>query len=869
MRVMKKIAIIFMAFFLCGTVVYASEATNSLASENEEREFLDEFNIHDNGDNTYTITFVKSEMSDDIQEVQFPVWSRVNGQDDIKWYTAQKNEEGKYGYTFELKAHKGLGVYFIHAYGIESNGRKVFLDATEYNIEEPKVKSIDVNQYDGNSIRVTVKGLVSSTVIQDVKIPVWSEQNGQDDLKWYEASKDEEGNYYIDINVKDHKYNMGKYNIHVYIDDVTGGSSFGGKIQTDINLQYGSLYAVQMDNQTYRVILEGLKVPDGTEVVRFPIWSKENGQDDLIWYIATKDEDGNWMTEMSLKDHKHLGNYILHAYAVLPNGYNQFIAQTTFETETPEISNIEAIAIDKENGKMKVVISGVENDDLISKIQVPIWSEKKQSDLVWYAAEKQSNGSYVLETDISKHNYNCSLYNVHVYVTDIKGKCSFISATTVDMSPEYDALEVNNIDGKEIEYKITLKNLVVPYGAKNIQFAVWGEENKQNDLKWYSATEESDGVYTATYKINNHKEMGSYQIHAYCTTKNGKKVFIGKTTGEVKIGATAASVQISDVDGTKGTFRVTVNGLIAPSGIKSVQIPMWSSKNQNDLKWYTANKVSEGVYTAILKVADHKYNFGIYQVHVYAMLGNDAKCFVTSTTANIQPKNYIYSISKSANTREVIALGVTGSRVQFPTWSNANGQDDIVWYEGKNCGGGKWNAIINSGNHKSAGTYTTHVYITENGKSNYAGAMNYSLQKIPQEIYPMWLKANMYSSSTPYIALVNRSTHKVAIFQGYQGNWNCIKYWSCADGKASTPTVTGVFKVGSRGYYFNSGAYRCYWWTQFYGDYLFHSVLYNHSGVLMDGRVGVALSHGCVRLQIDNAKWIYDNIPSGTTVVVY
>ena len=96
-----------------------------------------------------------------------------------------------------------------------------------------------------------------------------------------------------------------------------------------------------------------------------------------------------------------------------------------------------------------------------------------------------------------------------------------------------------------------------------------------------------------------------------------------------------------------------------------------------------------------------------------------------------------------------------------------------------------------------------------------------------------------------------------------------MKYWDCADGKASTPTVTGVFHVGSRGYYFDSGSARCYWWTQFYGNYLFHSVLYTHSGQLMDGRVGIALSHGCVRLKIENAKWIYDNIPRGTTVVVY
>ena len=142
-------------------------------------------------------------------------------------------------------------------------------------------------------------------------------------------------------------------------------------------------------------------------------------------------------------------------------------------------------------------------------------------------------------------------------------------------------------------------------------------------------------------------------------------------------------------------------------------------------------------------------------------------------------------------------------------------------------------------------------------------------KKAPVVGQEMLLRANLYSSTTPYLILVNRSTHKVGIFQGARGFWNNIVMWDCADGAPSTPTVEGVFNVGSRGYYFDSGASRCFWWTQFKGNYLFHSVLYNKNGTLQDGRVGIALSHGCVRLKIENAKWIYDNIPSGTTVVVY
>lgn len=146
-----------------------------------------------------------------------------------------------------------------------------------------------------------------------------------------------------------------------------------------------------------------------------------------------------------------------------------------------------------------------------------------------------------------------------------------------------------------------------------------------------------------------------------------------------------------------------------------------------------------------------------------------------------------------------------------------------------------------------------------------------SLKKAPpRDVMQMLQRANLYGSNTPFLLLVNRSTHKVGVFQGWQGNWNNIAYWDCSDGAPSTPTVEGVFRVGSKGYYFDSGSSRCYWYTQFYGNYLFHSVLYSkYNGTLVDGRLGMALSHGCVRLDINNAKWIYDNIPSGTTVVVY
>lgn len=52
---------------------------------------------------------------------------------------------------------------------------------------------------------------------------------------------------------------------------------------------------------------------------------------------------------------------------------------------------------------------------------------------------------------------------------------------------------------------------------------------------------------------------------------------------------------------------------------------------------------------------------------------------------------------------------------------------------------------------------------------------------------------------------------------------------------------------------------------------MFHSVLYNRGSMthIQDGTLGKQVSHGCVRLDINNAKWLYYNIPNGTKVVIY
>lgn len=107
----------------------------------------------------------------------------------------------------------------------------------------------------------------------------------------------------------------------------------------------------------------------------------------------------------------------------------------------------------------------------------------------------------------------------------------------------------------------------------------------------------------------------------------------------------------------------------------------------------------------------------------------------------------------------------------------------------------------------------------------------------------------------------------------YDAKNRVIESFVCSTGLPGEDTPKGTFKTQLKGYSFFSQSCQegGYYYTQFSGNYLFHSVPFDKNRDIIPveaAKLGTEASHGCVRLSIDNAKWIYDNIPRGTKVVI-
>ena len=153
-----------------------------------------------------------------VQEVRVPIWSDKNGQDDLTWYHADKQSDGSYKVHVDKASHKGdAGTYSVHLYYM-LDGKRTYITETTATVPESQVAGkLTITNQTSNGFDVVVTDVSGGgKTVQEVRVPIWSDKNGQDDLTWYHADKQSDGSYKVHVDKASHKGDAGTYAVHLY-----------------------------------------------------------------------------------------------------------------------------------------------------------------------------------------------------------------------------------------------------------------------------------------------------------------------------------------------------------------------------------------------------------------------------------------------------------------------------------------------------------------------------------------------------------------------------------------------------------------------------------------------------------------------------
>ena len=369
-----------------------------------------------------------------VQEVRVPIWSDKNGQDDLTWYHADKQSDGSYKVHVDKASHKGdTGSYSVHLYYV-LDGKRTYITETKATVPETQVAGkLTITNQNSNGFDVVVTNVSGGgKTVQEVRVPIWSDKNGQDDLTWYHADKQSDGSYKVHVDKASHKGDAGTYAVHLYY-MLDGKRTYITETTATVpeTQVTGNLTITNQTSNGFDVVVTNVSGGGKTvQEVRVPIWSDKNGQDDLTWYHADKQLDGSYKVHVDKASHKgDAGTYAVHLYYML-DGKRTYITETTATVPESQVAGELTITNQTSNGFDVVVTNVSGGGKTVQEVRVPIWSDKNgQDDLTWYHADKQSDGSYKVHVDTASHKGDAGTYSVHLYYM-LDGKRTYITETT-------------------------------------------------------------------------------------------------------------------------------------------------------------------------------------------------------------------------------------------------------------------------------------------------------------------------------------------------------------------------------------------------------------------------------------------------------
>ena len=595
-----------------------------------------------------------------VETVSVPIWSEINGQDDIIWYTADRQNNGTYTVNVKASAHKNsTGLYNVHLYYVQKDGQmtgvggtttQVFIGKTPEQLKPKASFAIENNNAKAGTFDAVITNISAPLGVKEVLVPSWSLENGQDDLIWHKATKQTDGSYRVTIKASEHKGTKGNYRADAYIVDNSNNRHYiAEKVVAVDYARPSGLLTIENNNTaagTFDAVVRNIVAPTGLKEVLVPSWSLAGGQDDLIWHKATRQADGSYRVTIKATDHKNsTGKYRADAYLVDDSNKRFYLTEKVVEvTQTRPSASLFIENNNADLGTFDAVIRNIVAPNGVKEVLVPSWSlVNGQDDLVWHKASRQSDGSYRVTIKASEHKNSLGNYRADVYIVDNANQRHYVTETIVDVkhNKPVGTISVVNNNNDTGTFDVIISDVYSPKGVRTVQVPIWSEKDGQDDIRWYEATRQANGTYTVNVQATNHKNStGLYNIHLYYILNDGSQVGVGGTTTtlEFRNAKTKTQTYITNVNSEVGSFTVVVDQ--APQGrqIKDIRVAVWSESNQGNLSWY--NTAPTGTHTEInVSTVNHKNLIGNYTTHVYVdYVDNTVDGFNLGETA-LAPRN--------------------------------------------------------------------------------------------------------------------------------------------------------------------------------------------------------------------------------------
>lgn len=349
-----------------------------------------------------------------------------------------------------------------------------------------------------------------------------------------------------------------------------------------------------------------------------------------------------------------------------------------------------------------------------------------------------------------------------------------------------------------------------------------------------------------------------------------------------------------------GTITIKTNALDSTDSVESVKFKVWISDEKS--AYYTATENEDGSFSATVDSSKFAYFSGNYYVKATAnLVDGTSVVFVEKQKATLKLSNfivygktndkfiknfYIYYPTVKENVTGVVWSEVGGGKDKKSYNATYDSDKDRLLIRAKMSlmkGPGTCYLQLNNKAGKSIKKYEYKIEASDIAKTGWhytklSDGKTYKIYyKNGKPVNNLTNVLKLQKSGTLY-AEVNRKKCRVTIYayDNETKSW-CIPVicFKCSPGVSSTPTPTGTFKTSQkfRWHELMGPSYGQYC-TRITGGVLFHSVAggnrttYNLSARQYN-KLGNPASHGCVRLCVRDAKWIYDYCAAGMKVKIF